>query len=457
MKNHLYYFLISALALSPAAAQTATTPSGIEPNAGNWKTWVIPSGRDYRVPPPPDAAATREELEWLKKFSAQDDPIFLGQIRYWDAGPPVYRWVDIINNRFIDGVSPVQPVYRGWAYLSMAIYDATVAAWESKQFYQRRRPSEVDSGVKPRLPVPASPSYPSEYAATAGAAAEVLAYLFPADAALYRGMAEEAARSRLHAGLEYPSDYAAGFELGRRVAAAVIAKARQDGSDIPFTGTVPTGPCRWVGTNPGNANAATWKPILLSSPSEFRPPPPPDCNSPMMQAQTADVRNFPRNQAAFTTNAKAFYWQSNPGAHPWAHLELNRWVMEDRENAPRAARAYALLGVAAFDAFIASQDGKFTYWYLRPQMNDPNIVPLFAAPNFPSYPSNHSTFSAARGEILGWLYPERAAAIQTLAKEAGDSRIWAGIHYEIDNQSGVELGRKVARKVIEWASKDGAQ
>ena len=25
----------------------------IEPDAGDWKTWVISSGRDYRVPPPP--------------------------------------------------------------------------------------------------------------------------------------------------------------------------------------------------------------------------------------------------------------------------------------------------------------------------------------------------------------------------------------------------------------------
>jgi len=152
-----------------------------------------------------------------------------------------------------------------------------------------------------------------------------------------------------------------------------------------------------------------------------------------------------------------FFWQTNPGTHPWAHIELNRWVLEDRTNAPRAARAYALLGVAAYDSFIASQDGKFTYWYLRPHMLDPVIVPLFAAPNFPSYPSNHSTFSAARGDLLAYLYPNRASYIQALAKEAGDSRIWAGIHYEMDNQSGVTLGKKVAQKVIDWASKDGSQ
>ena len=31
----------------------------IEPNAGSWRTWIISSGKDFRVASPPDAAATR--------------------------------------------------------------------------------------------------------------------------------------------------------------------------------------------------------------------------------------------------------------------------------------------------------------------------------------------------------------------------------------------------------------
>ena len=37
----------------------------IEPNAGNWRTWVISSGKDYRVPPPPGRSQTRAELRLL--------------------------------------------------------------------------------------------------------------------------------------------------------------------------------------------------------------------------------------------------------------------------------------------------------------------------------------------------------------------------------------------------------
>jgi membrane-associated phospholipid phosphatase len=106
---------------------------------------------------------------------------------------------------------------------------------------------------------------------------------------------------------------------------------------------------------------------------------------------------------------------------------------------------------------IASQDGKFAYWYIRPHQLETSIVPLFPVPNFPSYPSNHSTFSATRSEILAYLFPLHADEIRAVGKEGGDSRIWAGIHYQIDNESGVRLGRSVAQKFIAWASADGSQ
>jgi membrane-associated phospholipid phosphatase len=428
----------------------------VEPQAGNWKTWVIASGREFRVPPPPNAAATQNELEWLRDFSTQMDGRVPDVIRFWNAGPPSYRWIETVTDRFLEGRFPGLSGNRAYAYISMAMYDATIAAWESKYFYNRKRPSEADSRIKSKVNVPDSPSYPSDYAATAGAAATVLGYFFPNEAQMFQELAEEAARSRLFAGVEYPSDYFAGLELGRQIGARVVQLARMDGSDAPWTGTVPAGPCTWVGTNPGNVTAANWRPILLTSPAEFRPPPPPSCTSERVQADLAEVRTFPRT---FATNYKAFQWQSPDGVQPWPFLRMNRFVLEDnmQANPPRAARAYALVAAAGLDAFIASQDGKYAYWYPRPHMLDSGITPLFPAPNFPSYPSNHSTYSSAMAEVLAYLFPSRAEAVRAIGKEAGDSRIWAGIHYQIDNEAGVELGKKVADKFISRAEEDGAQ
>jgi hypothetical protein len=283
----------------------------------------------------------------------------------------------------------------------------------------------------------------------------VLAYFLPKEASSLQAMAEEAAQSRVQAGLQFPSDTSAGLELGRRVAERVIERAKADGSDAVWTGSVPAGPCKWTGTKPGNVTMPSWKPILLKAANEFRPPAPPDCNSAAVKAEVEAVRQFERT---FATNSRAFYWQSGTGVMTSFYDFASNWMSEDRtdQNAPRAARAYALLGTVLLDALIASNDGKFAYWYLRPHQLDPTITPLFAVPNFPSYPSNHSTLSTARCEVLAYLFPDRADFIRKVGKEAGESRIWAGIHYPMDNAAGIALGKAVAAKFIARARTDGA-
>jgi membrane-associated phospholipid phosphatase len=428
----------------------------IEPNAGNWKTWVISSGREFRVPPPPDAATTQNEIAWLKTVVSAQDPRIAEQVNFWDAGSPGYRWIENVNERSLAETFGTVNSLRLYPYLAIAIYDATIAAWDSKYTYNRPRPIEVDRSLATRLPTPNSPSYPSEHAAVAAAAAGVLAYFFPSEADSLNALAEEAARSRLYAGLQYPSDYSAGLELGRQVAARVIERAKADNSNAVWTGTVPVGPGLWIGTNPGNVTATTWKTFVLTSASEFRPPTPPAFDSPQMVAESAEVRNFTRT---FNTTEKAFFWQSPEGRETWFWTYASKRLFETKldQNPPRAARAYALMGVALYDSWTASQDGKFTYWYIRPHQLDRGITPLFTVPNFPSYPSNHSTISTSRTEILAYVFPREADYVRSVGKEAGDSRIWGGIHFPIDNVAGVALGKAVAQKVIGWAENDGSK
>lgn len=428
----------------------------IEPNAGKWRTWVISSGKDYRVAPPPGRRETFAELRQITDLLRQNDEQTKKQIEYWDAGAPGYRWIDLINARIMAGTPTTAYPHRVYTYVALAMYDATIATWESKYHYNRPRPSEMDRSLKTILPTPESPSYPSEHSATAQAAATVLAHFLPAEAQTFQTMAEQAGWSRVRAGVQYPSDHYAGQELGRKVAEAVIAKANADGINIPWVGIIPNGPCNWKGTNPGNVAATAWTPLLLNSPSQFRPAPPPPCDSPEVKTELAAVRTFPRT---FITNYKAYYWQSPDGLMQWPFRFADKWIAEDKldRNPPRVARIYALLAAVYSDAFIASQDGKFTYWYIRPHQLDSGITPLFAVPNFPSYPSNHSTFSAARSEMLAYLFPSRAEFIRAVGKEAGDSRIWAGLHYEMDNQAGVKLGMSVAQVFIERAQNDGSQ
>ncbi len=319
----------------------------------------------------------RHELKALAELISQNDAATQQQIVFWDAGAPSYRWIDLINQRAVAGLSLTPYGQRVYAYVAIAMNDATIATWESKYYYNRARPSELDHKLPTAVAVPNSPSYPSEHAATAWAAATVLAALLPADATAFQTMAEQAGKSRVLAGLQFPSDYEAGAELGRRVAQAVLEKAATDGSALTPSGARLTGPCNWVGTNPGNFGAQNWHPMLLTSPDQFRPPLPPDCHSAQVTQEVADVRNFPRSPAAFATNYKAFYWQSPEGLNTWVYRYADKWMFED--------------------------------------------------------------FARAVG------------------KEAGDSRIWAGIHYQMDNVAGVNLGHSVAAVFIARAQQDGSQ
>ena len=466
MQTHVRFWMILSAVFALPALAAAHNP--VEPTAGSWRTWVIPSAADYRAPAPPGASQTQAELREISRLLTQNGPDEQAQIAYWDAGAPSYRWMGLLHARS-DANQPLSTYpARLYAYVAIAMYDATIATWESKYHYQRLRPSEIRRNLPVVLTVPESPSYPSEHASTAWAAATVLAYFFPAEAASFDAMAHEAGWSRVLAGLQFPSDYEAGRELGIAVGQAIIARAQGDGSQTPWAGVVPQGPCNWrqlnAQTPPGNASGASWTPLLLSSPSQFRPPAPPPCTDPTwLSTELKTVQDFlrtvPGNAAVFATNYKAFYWQSPEGLNSWPFRYADRWIAEDHldRNAPRVARIYALLGATQFDAFIASQDGKFTYWYIRPSQLDSTITPLIPVPNFPSYPSNHSTFSSSRSEILAYLFPTRADFIRAVGKEAGDSRIWAGIHYQMDNVAGVNLGRAVAQVFINWAKADGSE
>ena len=129
---------------------------------------------------------------------------------------------------------------------------------------------------------------------------------------------------------------------------------------------------------------------------------------------------------------------------------LSQNISEERldDNAPWAARAYAMESVALIDAYIASQDGKFAYWVARPNQFDPSITTVFPTPNFPTYPSNAALFNASTAAVLGHLFPRDAQFFKGLADQAAESRIWAGIHFRSDVEGGQTVAGSIADLVI---------
>jgi membrane-associated phospholipid phosphatase len=446
--------LLTLAAGSTAALFAQTPPSQIEPKAGTWHTWVIPSPSQLRPSAPPDAKTTAAEIQMAKLLIAEADPDTMAQAAFWDAGAPGYRWLEMAYQQMQAQGLAATLVPRGMALMSVAIYDSMIAAWDAKYTYNRQAPSLVDPTIKPSVVILNAPSYPSEHAVAAGAASTVLAYLFPSQAETYADLAEEAARSRIFAGAALPSDIAAGLDLGRRVGQMVVAYGRTDGSDAVFTGSYPLSASQWGSPNPVTPLAGTWKPWVLTAGSDVRLPPPPAFGSPDFQAQIAMVKNFARTNAS---NHSAWFWQPS-FLGPWLD-NLNREIFENHldTNAPRAARAYALQFTAMHDATIGCWDTKFTYLVLRPPQVDSTITPLFALPQHPSYPGGHSCASGAAAVVEDYLFPNDTAAINAMATDAGLSTFYAGIHAMEDLQGGASLGAKTGQAAVARAQTDGAQ
>jgi membrane-associated phospholipid phosphatase len=433
--------------------QLTTNSNQIEPQAGEWKTWVLASADEVRPDAPPDQAAALLEIEEMRALISERDDAALEQVAYWDAGSPSYRWNEIAA-QIITAELPPTWMSRTMALMNIAIYDAMVAAWDAKYAYNRSHPSKVDTSLVTLIPDPASPSYPSEHAVAAGAASEILAYVFPDRAQSFRDQARAAADSRVLAGVNFPSDVEAGLVLGRAVAEKVIEQAMADGSDAPWTGTVPQGPGMWVGDAPSVPLMGSWKTWVLESGSQFRLDPPPAIDSPEMLAELAAVKNFTRT---VPSTMGAYYWQSDESYFyffEWASRHIFEQKLDN--NPPRAARVYALMSIAGYDAMVACYDTKYAYWLIRPSQLDPEITPLFPVPPFPSYPSAHACNSGASAAVLAYLFPADGEAIIARAENAADSRMWAGIHYPMDRDGGLAIANAVADLVIERAKVDGA-
>jgi membrane-associated phospholipid phosphatase len=249
--------------------------------------------------------------------------------------------------------------------------------------------------------------------------------------------------------------------VGRRIGERVVARARTDGSDAVWQGTVPVGPGLWVPTPPAFAPpleplAGTWRTWNLRSGSQFRPGPPPAFGT---AAYAAEVREVFDVSWALTDDQKriADFWADGAGTVTppghWNQIALDM-IRSHRLRLENAAEALAALNTAQADAFIACWDAKFTYWSERPvtairRELDPAWLSYIATPPFPSYVSGHSTTSGAASTVLSAYFPAQTRRLRAWADEAAVSRLYGGIHFRSDNGTGLELGRKVGRIAID--------
>jgi membrane-associated phospholipid phosphatase len=452
--------LAIAVTLALGCPRAEQKNAGSEPTGGQWHPVVLPSSASLRLPAPPERGgqqARHEQAELLELAKARS-PEAVARARHWAVGASV-RWNEIARD--LVARHRVQPVLasRVYALLSVAQYDASVASWNNKYFYNR--PAASVTTVAPLFLVAPDPGYPSEHAAIAMASAAVLTYLFPTEAARLAEQAAEHERSRLVAGVSFASDIAAGDELGRRVAELVVRRARDDGADGVSAIEIPAGEGRWSSAPDSAPVTPHWvhvRPWLMALASDLRAPPPPAYRSPAFQTALAEVKRVSDTRTDEQARTAAL-WADGLGSYTPA----GRWnkiasdlIAQHGLGELRASRVLALLNMALMDAGIACWDSKYHYLLVRPSQADPAITTPVGLPNFPAYTSAHAAFSGAGAGVLAFLFPVEQAWLQGRAEEAAVSRIYGGIHYRFDGEAGLAQGRAVAELAKKRAEADGS-
>jgi hypothetical protein len=448
-------------------------------NGGAWKTVIIKSPTDFLVDIPANVDSDEYQRELLESKAIIKQRTYAQEvaINYWASGG-VLRWNQIARELVAkynhppkegEAPDPMKPMAsppfaaRAYALLSVAQYDALVATWYYKYKFRRLSPSH--SGLKSILPETELPSYPSEDAVVAAVSYKILSKLFPAENDYLYGKALEHGNTRLWSGANVKSDILAGGELGEQVARKAIIYANDDNFDGAndneqgWKNKAKKIKGGWISQDdPKHAPllpllglVRTWfnKEDVLGNPEQA---PPPALNSKEFKQDVDSVKAISDTRTPEQKRI-AEYWADGVGTFtPPGHWNkiAEELIRNQSFTELKTAKILQQLNRAEEDAAIACWATKYKYFFPRPTQVNKEIKSVVPVPNFPSYTSGHSTFSAAAALVLGHYFPAKADSLKKMANEAGLSRIYGGIHYFCDNEGGKMCGEKIGKLAVEW-------
>jgi PAP2 superfamily len=329
-------------------------------------------------------------------------------------------------------------------------------------------------------PVGASPE-----AAAAAAAHTILSAVYPDTTDVF-----DAALAQSLAAIPDGPAKTDGVAWGETCAAAILALRQNYGSSLPAPYSAPEGAGWWVPTPPAFAPTLlpNWPyvtPWTMHSGSQFRVGAPPTLTSDEYRLAFDEVRLLgDRDHSLRTADQSqiALFWNDGAGTDtPPGHWQAIAQAIAAAESNALIdnARLFALISITQADAAIVSWDNKYYYNHWRPYTGivhadtdgnpatapDPAWFNFITTPPFPTYTSGHSTFSGSSSRILAHFFGTDDVAfsatsdglpgvtrsftrLSQAAEEAGQSRIYGGIHWQYDNQAGLSSGRALADYVF---------
>lgn len=229
-----------------------------------------------------------------------------------------------------------------------------------------------------------------------------------------------------------------------------------------------------------DANAGTWKPMLLTAPDQVAVAAPAAATGPDYTAQINEIKSLQatlnddgQDQVKYWGAGAVLRWNeiaremiakynlaplNNPdGTYPApdANNPL-AYPLFPFANPPYAARAYAYVSAACYDALIACYHYKKLYNRAAPYVVNTTVNPLLTKTDLPSYPSEDATVAGVMWEMMKLLFPGDQAAIQEKINAHLQARVAAGMNVRSDIDAGYALGRAVANLYVARARTDRA-
>jgi hypothetical protein len=291
----------------------------------------------------------------------------------------------------------------------------------------------------------------------------------------------ENALNQLFLATEKAETITASNQYGKEVATAVFNWSEGDGYKVSNGAyTPPVGAGLWVPTPPAFAAPASpyWgnnRPVVINSTADAFPPPPIAYSTTPGSPFHNMVKNVYDVSQSLTADqmAAAMFWRDVPGPTSPGHwLSIVHQVIQIKNSRlDKAAIAYALTGAAINDAAISCWNSKYFYnlvrpiTYIRNTMGHTSWNSYIGTPAHPEYASGHSVLSGATAEIMEHLYgnigsftdhsndylgqnPRTYPSFTAIAKEAAQSRVWGGIHYQQTVDLGLLQGKKIALNIL---------
>jgi hypothetical protein len=275
--------------------------------------------------------------------------------------------------------------------------------------------------------------------------------------------------------------------FGKAVANAVYNWAETDGyKNASAAYTPPMGDGLWIPTPPAFGPPASpyWgnnRPVMKGSIANTQPPAPPAYSIEPSSVFYQMVKQVYDVSQALTDDQKAMaiFWRDVPGVTTPGHWVsiVQQVIRQTHSKLDKAVIAYALTGTAINDALISCWQTKYHHNLVRPVSYIRGVLgyttwtSFIGTPAHPEYTSAHAVLSVAAAEVLQQLYGDVGSftdhtydylgmgartfsSLSALGREAAQSRLYAGIHYQPSIDAGIEQGKQVTANILSHPGKN---